>query len=158
MPLAPSAAQALAIHMLVAFGPPEWPEWLATYKAMLEANEDAQRNPLLLALDRLLTTTLRGSGAPVFTLASGAYIQRRQFNRMFAHYRERAGLPKHYGPHMLRHSFATQLLELRFDLKRIAELLGHSDIVTTQRYTEAALDELVKTTRMLPQATKAVTV
>ncbi|MDF2446567.1 MAG: xerC [Moraxellaceae bacterium] len=57
---------------------------------------------------------------------------------------QRAGLPQHLHPHMLRHSFASHLLESSHDLRAVQELLGHADISTTQIYTHLDYQHLAE--------------
>ena len=56
----------------------------------------------------------------------------------------RAGLPTHVHPHMLRHSFASHLLQSSGDLRAVQELLGHASIATTQVYTKLDFQHLAK--------------
>jgi integrase/recombinase XerC len=56
----------------------------------------------------------------------------------------KAGLPTHVHPHMLRHSFASHLLQSSGDLRAVQELLGHANITTTQVYTKLDFQHLAK--------------
>jgi integrase/recombinase XerD len=77
------------------------------------------------------------SGGQVFLSGRGKPISRKTVWHLIKLYAERAGLdPRKVKPHLLRHCFATHLLAGGADLRVIQEMLGHSDIATTQIYTK----------------------
>lgn len=77
---------------------------------------------------------------------AGAHLTRRRCHQMLKSLALKAGLdPDRLSPHVLRHAFATHLVEGGADLRSVQTLLGHADIATTQIYTHVAGDRLKRT-------------
>jgi integrase/recombinase XerC len=81
-------------------------------------------------------------GHAVFLNHRGARITTRSVARVVDKYLKAADIQVRMGPHGLRHTFATHLLNGGADLRVIQEMLGHASLSTTQRYTHLNLDEL----------------
>jgi integrase/recombinase XerC len=86
-------------------------------------------------------------GEALFLGRRGGRLNDREVRRVMDKRLAALGLDAHYSPHSLRHSFATHLLSAGADLKAIQEMLGHSSLATTQRYTHLDLEGLRKAYR-----------
>jgi len=86
----------------------------------------------------------RAPDAPVFRGRNGAPISPRTVQARMKTLALRQGFAKHVHPHLLRHTFASHMLESSGDLRAVQELLGHADIATTQIYTHLDFQHLAK--------------
>lgn len=112
--------------------------------------------PAMLALERYLAEgrpalaagAKRGQGCPaLFLNRFGSRLTARSVQALVRRYAVAAGIPAEVHPHLLRHSFATHLLDGGADLRIVQELLGHSSAATTQIYTHVSRQLQAELTR-----------
>jgi integrase/recombinase XerC len=86
----------------------------------------------------------RGDERALFVSRRGTRLSANQLRLRLQQQAQQAGLPTRVHPHMLRHSYASHLLQSSGDLRAVQELLGHASIATTQVYTKLDHQHLAK--------------
>ncbi len=95
-----------------------------------------QRDRFLISLGK------SGKNGGLFVNKNGGRLTARSVERMMKKYLAAAGLSPDFSPHVLRHSFATHMLDNGADLRSVQELLGHASLSTTQIYTHVSVERL----------------
>lgn len=80
----------------------------------------------------------------LFTGKNGTRLSQRQIAKRMEQWAQQQHSPQHISPHMLRHSYASHLLQASRDIRAVQELLGHSSLSTTQIYTQLDFDHIAR--------------
>ena len=97
------------------------------------------------ALCAYLSERVAASGeTALFTGKNGTRLGQRQIQKRLQTWAVQQGRGQHISPHMMRHSYASHLLQSSRDIRAVQELLGHSNLSTTQIYTKLDFDHLAK--------------
>lgn len=141
--LQPETAAYLGLYLLQRFGSLNWRE---TFEKALGTNEERIFR-LVSSLLRTASNDLREQA--VFQWKGRPFI-RQEVNRVFRKYRTKAGISDTYGPHSLRHTCATEMLNRGADIRAVQEVLRHRNIMQTQLYTAVMRGKKGEATRLLP--------
>ncbi len=100
----------------------------------------------MMGKGRQMPLNEKGAGRQRFLFLNlrGKALTTRSIERMMKKYLAECGLDKNMSPHVLRHSFATHMLDAGADLRSVQELLGHASLSTTQIYTHVSVERLKK--------------
>ncbi|HVN72889.1 MAG TPA: site-specific tyrosine recombinase/integron integrase [Desulfomonilia bacterium] len=80
---------------------------------------------------------------PLFLNSRGSPMRSRSIRRVIYLWSIKVALARHVSPHVIRHTFASHMLDAGADLRSIQEMLGHASLSTTQRYTHLSVDKLM---------------
>jgi site-specific recombinase XerD len=95
------------------------------------------------------------AGELLFTTLHGTPLKDRDLRAMVKRRARKAGIVKDVHPHMLRHTFATDLYRVTKDIRLVQKTLGHADLSTTMIYTHLVDDDVVHAMRTLRQSERA---
>jgi integrase/recombinase XerC len=129
-----------------------WLDWDASEVTVLGKGGKRRSIPVgapamqsLLAWRSLRNMTVPSANmTALFISTAGQRLSPRTFQNRLQNLAKRAGLPTHVHPHMMRHSFASHVLQSSQDLRAVQEMLGHASIASTQIYTSLDFQHLAQ--------------